>query len=86
MKTIPLKDADLDACVTDAQSQRILLTRNGAPAAILVGVEGLDREQVELGTSAEFWKLIRGRRREKTLSRAELERAIQRKPAKRKRS
>jgi hypothetical protein len=36
----------------------------------------VDREQFEIGTSPEFWNLMRSRRKEKTLSRAELERAV----------
>ncbi|MCY3020409.1 MAG: hypothetical protein NTW87_15425 [Planctomycetota bacterium] len=39
-------------------------------------VVGLDLEQVELGTSAKFWKLARAWRKEKTISRAELERRL----------
>jgi uncharacterized protein (DUF433 family) len=35
--------------------------------------ENLDEEQVLLGTSDRFWELIRERRSEKTVSRAELE-------------
>lgn len=86
MKTVALEKTNLDRCVSDSQKQRVVVTRDGAPVAVVLGVAGLDREQVELGTSAEFWKLIEGRRKEKTVSRAELEREIQRKTAKRKRS
>jgi len=39
-------------------------------------VEKLDEEQLELGRSDQFWSLIRERRRENTLSRAELEERI----------
>ena len=35
-----------------------------------------DREQIELGSSDKFWKLISERRRQKTLSRAVLKRTI----------
>jgi antitoxin (DNA-binding transcriptional repressor) of toxin-antitoxin stability system len=82
MKTIALNKADLNTCVADAQQERIILTHNGAPVALVVGVSGLDREQIELGTSAKFWNLIRSRRKEKTLSRSELERAIKQKATK----
>ncbi len=37
---------------------------------------GLDEEQQELGSSEEFWRLIRERRRQQTISRAELERRL----------
>ncbi len=76
MKTIALETTDLTDCIAEAQSGRVVVTRNGAPVALVVGVEGLDREQLELGTSEPFWKLIKARRAQKTLSRAELEAAI----------
>jgi len=37
-------------------------------------VEGMDEEQLELGVSDKFWKLITERRNQETISRAELER------------
>jgi hypothetical protein len=40
---------------------------NGKPLALISNVEELDAEQIELGTSAEFWKLIEERRRQKTV-------------------
>jgi hypothetical protein len=36
-------------------------------------VKGFDLEQLELGHSDEFWTLLRQRRTQKTMSRAELE-------------
>jgi antitoxin (DNA-binding transcriptional repressor) of toxin-antitoxin stability system len=86
MKTVALDKTDLNACVADAQSQRVVITRDGSPVALVVGVAGLDREQIELGSSATFWKLIQARRKEKTLSRAELEGLIKRTRPKRRRS
>jgi hypothetical protein len=44
--------------------------------ALVVGVEGLDNEQLQLGSSKKFWKLIEERRRQKTISRKELEKAL----------
>jgi hypothetical protein len=49
-----------------------MISRKGKP----VHVKGLDREQIELGSSDQFWKLISKRRKQKTLSRAALERTI----------
>jgi hypothetical protein len=43
---------------------------------VIVGVSGLDQEQVELGMSAKFWTLIAERRKQKTISREELERRL----------
>ena len=76
MMKIDLKRADLDTCVTDAQHERVVITRNGKPVALIVGVEGMDEEQLQLGSSDRFWELIGERRQQKTISRAELEQQI----------
>jgi antitoxin (DNA-binding transcriptional repressor) of toxin-antitoxin stability system len=73
MKTISLEQTTLDACVHAAQYERVVVTRNGKPIALIVGVEGLDEEQLQLGSSANFWQLIEERRSQKTISRAQLE-------------
>jgi antitoxin (DNA-binding transcriptional repressor) of toxin-antitoxin stability system len=78
MKTVALEKINIGTCIADAQADRIVVTRNGKPVALIVGVEGLDAEQVELGTSSAFWQLIAERRKGKTISRAELERRLQR--------
>jgi hypothetical protein len=57
-------------------SKSVLITRNGKPVALTVGVQGLDDEHLRLGGSEEFWSLIEERRRQPTLSRAELEQKI----------
>ena len=76
MKAVDIQQTNLDACVSDAQSERIIVTRDGNPVALVVGVQGLDEEQVQLGSSDEFWELIAQRRKEKTLSRAALQEKI----------
>jgi antitoxin (DNA-binding transcriptional repressor) of toxin-antitoxin stability system len=76
MKTVGIEQTTLDTCVAAAQRERVLLTRNGQPVALVVGLEGLDEEQVELGSSSAFWELIAQRRKEKTLSREALEQAL----------
>ncbi|OLD69998.1 MAG: hypothetical protein DMG20_07375 [Acidobacteria bacterium] len=58
MKVIGLKETNLDACVSEAQHEKIVITRNGEPVALVVGVAGLDAEQLELGSNPEFWKLM----------------------------
>ena len=73
MKAVDIQQTNLDACVSDAQSERIIITRDGNPVALVVGVQGLDEEQVQLGSSDAFWQLITQRRKEKTLSRAALQ-------------
>ena len=76
MKRMNVDKADLVSCVNQAQNGRVVITRKGKPVALVVGIEGLDREQIELGSSDEFWKLITKRRKQKTLSREALERKI----------
>ena len=58
MKVIGLKETNLDACMSEAQHEKIVITRNGKPVALVVGVAGLDAEQLELGSNPEFWKLM----------------------------
>ena len=58
MKTLELAETTLERCVKEAGSESVLVIKNGEPLALVSGVEGLDAEQIELGTSAEFWKLI----------------------------
>ena len=76
MKTVNINQLNLEACVDEAQRGSVLVMRNGAPAALVLGVEGMDQEQVELGLSDRFWKLIGQRRQERTLNRTELEERI----------
>ena len=82
MKVISLKETSLDACVKDAQNERIVITRDGKPVALMVGVSGLDAEQLELGSSTKFWELISQRRKETALTRSQLDKKI-REPARR---
>ena len=65
MKLIGLKEAKarLSEFVDAAQRDRILITRRGRPAALVIGVEGQDIEQVILGSDLEFWKMIEERRK-----------------------
>ena len=76
MKQIGLKKATLEACVSEAQRERIVITRRGKPIALIVGVEGLDKAQLQLGSSDRFWELISKRRTQKTLTRARLEQEL----------
>ena len=76
MMKIDVKRANLVSCVDEAQRERIVLTRDGKPVALIVGVEGMDEEQVQLGGSEKFWKIVAERRKQKTLSRARLEQKL----------
>ena len=75
MKTIWVRDLqkNIKGVVDSAQRDRVVVTRRGAPAAVLLGVEGKDWETVILETGPAFWDLIEARRKEPTLSTDELE-------------
>ena len=74
MKTVSVRDLqkNVKECVDESQEGRVVVTRHGRPAAVLVSVEGHDWEDVVLQTDPSFWKLIRKRRKEKTISLDEL--------------
>ena len=74
MKTLGMEQATLDVCVREAQGDRVLVTRDGRPVAMVVGLAGLDDDQLQLGASDKFWQLITARRKQRTVTRAELER------------
>ena len=76
MKTVDIRETNLDACVVAAQTDRVVITRGGSPVALVVGVQGLDEEQTQLGASDEIWKLISDRRKEPTLDRSALEKKL----------
>ena len=76
MKTMAVEKTNLSACIKRARRDRVIVTHEGIPVALVVGIEGLDEEQIQLGSSDRFWNLIRDRRNDKTLSRAGLEEKI----------
>ena len=78
MKTIGLEHATLEVCIKDARRERVVVTRKGKPVALVVGVEGMDEDQLQLGSSVKFWTLIEKRREQKTISRAQLEKKLAR--------
>lgn len=53
---------NLQGFLEAAQFQRLLITRDGKPFALVVGVEHKDVEDAELEASPEFWKMIEERR------------------------
>lgn len=75
MKTLEIEDlqTDLRAFIDAAQEESVLVTRHGKPAALVVGVESHDLEDLQLETDPAFWKMIEERRRQPTMSRAELD-------------
>ncbi len=70
MKTISVRDLQkkIKECIDEAQTDRVVITRRGKPAAVLVGVEGADWETVVQETNPRFWKVIQKRRAQRTLS------------------
>ncbi len=74
MKAVTARDLQrkVKECVDTAQEEHVVITRRGRPAAVLVGVEGKDWEDVVLQTSPTFWKLIKERRKQPTISFKEL--------------
>ena len=76
MKSVDLGEASMNRCAAEAQGERVVIMRDGKPVALMIGVEGLDEEQLQLGSSEQFWTMIGQRRSEKTMSRAELEQKI----------
>jgi len=81
MKTVPVRDLQkkLKRCIDEAQEGRVVITRRGKPAALLLGVEGKDWETVILETDPTFWKLIQQRRKEPIISFKELKARLNRK-------
>ena len=73
---VGLEQVDLETCINDAQHERVVITRNGKPVAFIIGVEGMDEEQLQPGSSDKFWTLIAERRAQETISRAQLEQKI----------
>ena len=74
MKTVTVRDLQKSVreCVDTAQEDRVVITRHGKPAAVLVGVEGEEWETIVLQTSAPFWRMIESRRKEPTISLEEM--------------
>ena len=79
MKVIPLGQAknELSAYVDEAQNERVLVTRHGKPAALIIGVAGEDFEDLMTRSDPEFWRMIEARRTaSKTISSDEIRRGL----------
>ena len=70
MTTISAGDLqkNINRCIQRSQRGYVVITRQGKPAAVIVGVQGMDWENVTLDTDASFWRLIHNRRKQSTLS------------------
>jgi prevent-host-death family protein len=70
MKVVALREAkqQLSGCVVRAQRERVLITKQGRPAALMIGVQGHDLEDVLLMQNPRFWKMLEARRAQPSLS------------------
>ena len=59
-----------------AQFERVLVTRDGAPLALLVGLENKDEEDWRLETSPDFWQMVEERRGRPTVPLGDAEREL----------
>ena len=50
-----------------AQQEKLVITKNGKPSAVIFGIENKDEEDWNLQLSPEFWRMIEERRREPTI-------------------
>lgn len=68
MKVLAMREAKagLSATLDEAQHERVLITRNGKPSAIVIGVEGREFEDVMLMSNPKFWEMIEASRRNPT--------------------
>jgi prevent-host-death family protein len=46
------------ACIDDAQSEHIVVTRHGKPAVLIIGLEDYDAEDWGYMTDLQFWTMI----------------------------
>jgi prevent-host-death family protein len=75
-----MKRATLDEFSRQAQSfvkasqdERVIVTQNGKPVALVIGLENKDEEDWQLEISSELWRLIEQRRKQPTTPLEDLE-------------
>ena len=78
MKTISVRDLQkrIWSVMETAQNDQVVITRHGQPIAVVVGVEGADWETVAVETSRSVWKEIARRRKQETISLAEIRKRL----------
>jgi prevent-host-death family protein len=79
MRVVALREAkaSLSGCIESAQEDRVLITKHGKPAALVIGVEGETLEDLLTMGNPRFWKMIESRRRPgRTLSLDEVRRRL----------
>jgi prevent-host-death family protein len=70
MKVVAVREAkaSLSEYIEEAQRDRILITKHGKPAALVIGVAGEALEDLLTMGNPRFWEMIEDRRREKGAS------------------
>ena len=70
MKIVTIEELqrDVGGLIGDSQSEKVLVTQDGRPVALLIGVEELSDDDREVEESEEFWSMIEQRRIEPTRS------------------
>ncbi len=65
MKFITVREAKatLSGAIAQSQEQKVVITRHGKPACILIGCEGYEIEDVLAVADPALWKMIEERRR-----------------------
>ncbi len=90
MKIVAVREAkaSLSEYIEKSQRDRVLITKHGRPAALVIGVEGEDLEDLLTMGDPRFWEMIEDRRRQgRTSTLAEVRAAYDvPRPSKQKRS
>ena len=84
MKFITVREAKagLSGAIAQSQEQRVVITKHGKPACILIGCEGYEIEDVLAAADPAFWETIEARRRSgRTLTLASVREQFARKDA-----
>jgi hypothetical protein len=77
MKTVAVEEVTLRECVKAAQTDNVVIVRDGTPIALMFGIHGYDLEDMELCLSREFWQMIRERRQQPTIPWEEAKRRLE---------
>lgn len=82
MKTVSVRELQsrIKECVEYSQRERVVITQHGKPSAVIIGIKGMDWESVVMETSAPFWKMIRKRRAQPSVSVKEARARLERHP------
>lgn len=71
--TLEQFENDPQGVLQASQRERVLVTAQGKPVAVVVGLENKDREDLALETSEDFWQMIEERRQRPTVPLRDIE-------------